>query len=204
VKVAKSRLTWLNPKRMTGATEQPAGPPTAGGPTFLVVGKVRRPHGVHGEVVAEIYTDFPERLSPKKTIYLGETHMMVVIASQRRHNEGMLLSFEGVTTPEQAGCYRNQILSIAASEAVELPEGEFYFHELLGMQVVNEAGNLLGMLTEILETGANDVYVVTDSSGHEFLLPAIPEVILDVDPDIKKMKVRLLPGLIDEEGGNRE
>ena len=166
----------------------------------MVVGKVRRPHGVHGEVVAEIYTDFPERISPKKAIYLGEKHVKLVIASQRLHNEGLLLGFEGVTTPEQAGRYRNQILSIAASEASELPEGEYYFHELLNLEVVDVAGNPLGTLTEILETGANDVYLVTDSAGRELLLPAIPEVILDVDLDAKTMKVRLLPGLVDEEG----
>jgi len=168
----------------------------------LVVGKVRRPHGVHGEVVAEIYTDFPERISLKKAIYLGEKHVKLVIASQRPHNEGLLLGFEGVTTPEQAGRYRNQILSIAASEASELPEGEYYFHELLDLEVVDVAGNPLGTLTEILETGANDVYVVTDSAGRELLLPAIPEVVLDVDLDAKTMKVSLLPGLVDEEGKN--
>jgi 16S rRNA processing protein RimM len=184
---------------MSGAKERPAGPPAAGGPAFLVVGKVRRPHGVYGEVVAEIYTDFPERISPKKAIYLGEKHVKLVIASQRPHNEGLLLGIEGVTTPEQAGRYRNQILSITASDASELPEGEYYFHELLDLEVVDEAGNPLGTLTEILETGANDVYVVTDASGRELLLPAISEVVLGVDLDAKTMKVHLLPGLIGNE-----
>jgi len=185
---------------MSGAKERPAGPPTADGPDFLVVGKVRRPHGVHGEVVAEIYTDFPERLLPKKTIYLGEKHLKVDISSQRPHNEGLLLGFEGVTTPEQAGRYRNQIISIAALDASGLPEGEFYYHELLDMDVIDEEGNPLGTLTEILETGANDVYVVTGAAGRELLLPAIPQVVLDVDLKLKKMKVRLIPGLVDEEG----
>ena len=184
---------------MPGYKDRPAGPPTATGPAFLVVGKVRRPHGIHGEVVAEIYTDFPERLNTQKTVYLGEKHAKLVITSQRPHNEGLLFGFEGVTTPEQAGRYRNQILSIAASEASELPEGEFYFHELLDMQVVDDSGNPLGALTEILETGANDVYVVTDSSGRELLLPVIPEVILEVDQATKTMKVHLIPGLTENE-----
>lgn len=184
---------------MSGTKKLPAGPPTAGGPAFLVVGKVRRPHGVQGEVVAEIYTDFPERLIPRKDIYLGEKHVKLVISSQRPHNEGLLLGFEGVATPEQAGCYRNQILSIAALERSELPEGEFYFHELLDLDVVDEAGNPLGTLTEILETGANDVYVVTDLSGRELLLPAIPEVVLNVDLEAKTMKIHLLQGLIGNE-----
>ncbi len=186
---------------MSGAKERPAGLATAGGPAFLVVGKVRRPHGVHGEVVAEILTDFPQRLRPKRAIFLGEEHVQLIIASQRPHNEGLLLGFEGITTPEKAGLYRNQILSIAASEPYELPEGEFYFHELLDLEVVDEVGNSLGSLTEILETGANDVYVVTGSAGRELLLPAIPEVILEVDLVAKTMKVHLLPGLVNE---NRE
>ena len=196
MKAARSRWTLLNPDIMPAAKKKPAGLPAAGRPAFLAVGKVRRPHGVHGEVVVEIYTDFPEHLNPKKAIYLGEKHVKLVIASQRPHNEGLLLGFEGVTTPEHASRYRNQFLSIAASEASELPKGEFYIHELLDLQVVDEAGNLLGTLTEILETGANDVYVVTDATGSELLLPAIPEVVLDVDLEDKTIKVHLLPGLI--------
>jgi 16S rRNA processing protein RimM len=184
---------------MSGAKALPAGLPAAGGPAFLIVGKVRRPHGVHGEVVAEIYTDFPERISPKKTLYLGEKHVKMIISSQRQHNEGLLLGFEGISTPEQAGLYRNQILSIAKSEASGLGAGEYYYHELLDLDVVDETGVLLGKLTEILETGANDVYVVSADSGCELLLPAIPEVVLDVDLETKRMKVKLLPGLVDEE-----
>jgi 16S rRNA processing protein RimM len=192
---ARLRLTLLNPDRMSGAKGKPGGLPNTGEPAFLEVGKVRRSHGVHGEVVVEIYTDFPERFTPKATIYFGEKHIPLVIASQRPHNEGLLLGFEGVTNPEQAGRYRNQILSVAASEISDLPEGEFYFHDLLDLEVVDEAGKLLGVITEILETGANDVYVVTDESGCELLIPAIPEVVLEVNLDSKKMKVHLIPGL---------
>jgi len=166
---------------MSGSRQRPAGPPTADGPAFLEIGKVRRPHGVRGEVVVEIYTDFPERIRPKKTVYLGNKHLKLVIESQRTHNEGMLLGFEGVTTPEQAGRYRNQVISIPAAEISELPEGEYYFHELLDLRVIDETGKLLGTLTEIIETGANDVYVITSPEGGELLLPAIPEVILDID-----------------------
>jgi 16S rRNA processing protein RimM len=184
---------------MSGDKKQPAGSPTAGGPAFLIAGKVRRPHGVRGEMVVEVYTDFPERLRPKKAIYLGEKHTRMVITSQRMHNEGLLLGFEGITTPEQAGLYRNYTLYVTASDAEELPEGEYYFHELFDLNVVDEAGKPLGILTEIVETGANDVYVVTDADGKEILLPAIPEVVLDVDLDAKTMIVHLLPGLIGNE-----
>ncbi|MGA2502471.1 MAG: ribosome maturation factor RimM [Anaerolineales bacterium] len=160
------------------------------------MGKIRRPHGVRGDVVVEIYTDSPESLIPKKVIFIGEKHVKFIITRRRQHNEGLLLGFDGISTPEQAGRYRNQILSVAASETPELSEGRHYFHELLDLDVVDEAGIVLGTLSEILETGANDVYVVKDPTGHELLLPAIPEVVLNVDLEAKKIKVRLLPGLI--------
>jgi len=183
---------------MSGDKAKPAGSPTAGGPAFLEVGKIRRPHGVRGEMVLELYTDFPERLRPKKVVYLGEKQTRLVISSQRPHNEGLLLGFEGITTPEQAGRFRNQLLYVSAKEAGQLPEGEYYFHELLDLEVLDEDGSSLGVLTEVIETGANDVYVVTDEAGTELLLPAIPEVILAIDLEARTMRVHLLPGLLED------
>ena len=182
---------------MPGHAEKPAGSPAAGEPAFLAVGKVRRPHGVAGDVLVEIFTDFPERLKVKATVYAGEKRFPLTILRQRFHNDGALLAFDGFTTPEQVGRFRNQILYIKRTEAAELPEGEFYFHELLGLSVTDDTGVSLGKVTEIIETGANDVYVVTNDSGRELLLPAIAEVVLDVDLISKSMKVHLLPGLLD-------
>lgn len=184
---------------MSADKKQPAGSPAAGGPAFLAVAKVRRPHGVHGELVVEIYTDFPERLQPGKMVYVSPENKQLTISSRRSHNEGLLLGFEGITNPEEAGRYRNRILYILASDMHELQEGEFYFHDLLGLNVINESDMSLGTLTEIMETGANDVYIVTDSAGTELLIPAIPDVVLNVDLEAKTMKVRLLPGLMDDE-----
>ena len=182
---------------MTGRAERPAGSPAAGEPAFLAVGKVRRPHGVVGDVLVEIYTDYPKRLKPGTKVYLGVKVLPLTICRQRFHNDGMLLAFDGFNTPEQVGLFRNQILYIETTHASELPEGEYYFHELLGLSVLNETGESLGELTEIMQTGANDVYVVTNVAGSELLLPAIPEVVLDVDLVARTMKVHLLPGLVD-------
>jgi 16S rRNA processing protein RimM len=187
---------------MSGHAEGPAGSPAAGEPAFLAIGKVRRPHGVTGDVLVEVYTDFPERLQAKTIIYAGEKHHPLTIRRQRNHNDGILLAFDGFTTPEQVRRFRNQVLYIAAAEASVLPEGEFYYHELVGLSVVDEAGEHLGKVTEIMQTGANDVYVVTNDSEREILLPAIAEVILEVDLVARKMKVHLLPGLV--EHGDRE
>ena len=117
------------------------------------------------------------------------------IRRQRIHNNGILLAFDDYTTPEQVGRFRNQNLYIVVADAKELPEGEFYYYELLGLSVMDETGASLGEVTEIIQTGANDVYVVANEAGHEILLPAIAEVILDVDLGHRLMKVHLLEGL---------
>ena len=182
---------------MSGKKKQPAGSPTASGPAFLAVAKIRRPHGIHGEMVVEIYTDYPERLQPGKKVFIGTENKILTIATRRLHNEGLLLGFDGITTPEEAGRLRNQVISISSADAQELRDGEYYFHDLIGLNVTDDLGNSLGTLTAVVETGANDVYVVTDRAGDEILLPAIADVILEVDLDHKTIKVHLLPGLID-------
>jgi 16S rRNA processing protein RimM len=138
---------------------------------------------------------------------VGKTHQPLKIQRCRAHKDGLLLTFEGITTPEQVGHLRNQMLSIPAVDRPPLPEGEYYhqgravtyYYQILGLSVVDENGQELGKLTEILETGANDVYVVKRSDGTELLLPAISEVVLDVDLPRKTMRVHLLPGLVEEE-----
>jgi 16S rRNA processing protein RimM len=184
---------------MPGHADRPAGSPAAGEPAFLAVGKVRRSHGVVGDVLVEIYTDYPERLRSGKTVYAGENHFPLTICRQRSHNIGTLLAFNGFTTPEQVGRFRNQILYIKMAKTAVLPEGEYYFHDILGLSVSDESGESLGEVTEIIETGANDVYVVTSNNGHELLLPAITEVVLDVNLASKSMKVHLIPGLLDND-----
>ena len=105
------------------------------------------------------------------------------------------MKFKGLDTPEEVGQFRNQWVYVKSSEVPPLPEGQLYQHELFGFAVVDENDKTLGELVEILETGANDVYVVKDETGKELLLPAIPSVILDLDPARRLMKVHLLEGL---------
>jgi 16S rRNA processing protein RimM len=182
---------------MNRTVQQPAGSPTAGEPAFLAVGRLRRPHGVRGEALVDVLTDFPERLQPDTVVYAGEQHLRLTIRSRRHHNEGLLLAFVGLDTPEAVGQLRNQILYVSGADRPPLPEGEYYHHQLIGLAVQDERGLVLGVLTEILETGANDVYVVTAVGGNEILLPVIPGVVLDVDLPAKTMRVHLPAGLMD-------
>jgi 16S rRNA processing protein RimM len=143
----------------------------------------------------DLHTDFPERLQRGKKLFVGEDRRPMTLLGTRPHAKGMLVQLKGVETPEEAGQFRNQWVYVKASEVPSLPEGKIYQHELLGFQVVDENENVLGELAEILETGANDVYVVKDLNGRELLLPAIPSVILELDPGRRLIRVHLLEGL---------
>jgi len=162
-----------------------------GGPVFLAVGRLRRSHGIKGEMVMDVLTGFPERLRPGKEVYIGETHELASIKSIRGHGKALLVGLHGVNSPEETGRFRNALVFIKADDLPELPEGEYYHHELFGMVVKDEAGQALGELVNILETGANDVYVIRTAQGKEILLPAVEEVVLEVHPDQRLMIVRL-------------
>jgi 16S rRNA processing protein RimM len=166
-----------------------------GEPVYLTVGFLRRPHGLHGEIIMDLHTDFPERLKRGRKLLIGEEHKQNSIEAVRPHQAGVLIKFKGIDTPEAAGQFRNQWAYVRASEVPPLPEGQIYQHELFGFQVLDENENLLGELVEIIETGANNVYVVKDESGRELLLPAIPSVILEMDTGRRVMKVHVLEGL---------
>ncbi len=168
----------------------------AGEPLYLSVGFLRRPHGVQGEIIMDLHTDFPERMKSGRKLFVGEDHRPMTLANVRPHQAGLLVKFKGIETPEAAGQFRNQWVFVKKSDLPPLPEGKIYKHELIGFRVVDEGGNPLGELVEILETGANDVYIVRDDSGKEILLPNIPSVILDLEPDTRTMRVHLLDGLI--------
>ena len=166
-----------------------------GEPVYLVVGFLRRAHGLHGEIIMDLHTDFPERLRSGRKLFLGDEHRPMTLAGARPHAKGMLVKFNGIETPEDAGELRNQWVYVRTADVPRLPEGKLYQHELFGFQVVDEYQNLLGQLVEIIETGANNVYVVRDESGKEILLPAIPSVVLETDASRRIMRVHLLEGL---------
>ena len=167
----------------------------AGEPVYLVIGYLRRPHGVRGEIIMDLHTDFPERIKSGRKVFIGENHQPLTLDTVRPHDNGLLVSIRGVDTPEEVGKYRNQWVYVKASDVPPLPKGMHYQYELIDLDVVDENGNLLGKLVEILETGANDVYVVRGDSGKEILLPAIPSVILDLDMGRRLLRVHLLEGL---------
>ncbi len=173
-----------------------AGSPQKGEPVFLAVGKLHRPHGVRGEIIMDVLTDFPERLQVGITLYVGPDHRPLRLRSHRQHAAGMLVAFDGYNTPEKAGELRNHYVYVTTADVPPLPEGEYYHHQLIGLKVVDEVGKVLGKVTEILATGANDVYIVRPEIGTEILIPAVDEYILDTDLERGELRVHVAPGLL--------
>jgi 16S rRNA processing protein RimM len=176
-----------------------AGSPVNGEPAFLAVGKLRHPHGVRGEMLMEVYTDFPERLQPGSVLYLGGAAGTLTLVKCRVHNAGLLLTFQGYTTPEAVGQLRNQLLYVRSDDRPPLEEGEYYHHQLIGLDVISDDGDTIGNVTEILETGASDVLVVRPESGPEVLIPVNDAFIQDIDLLKRVITVHLIPGLRGEE-----
>jgi len=164
------------------------------------VGKIAGSFGVEGWVKVIPLTDFPERFKKMDTIKLNRagTIKEVRVESARPYKGAYLLKLQGIESPEEAARYRNALLQIDESELYPLPEGSYYHFQLEGLEVYDEDRGFLGHLTEVLSTGANDVYVVKSGQYGEVLIPAIKEVVLQVDLKAGKMDVRLLPGLLDD------
>ena len=189
----------LSDARPDEAHEQPEGgsADSSAEPRFLAVGRVIKPHGVHGEVRVEPMTARPERFGWLKDIYLGErAPRRVGVVSVRYHQGLVLLKLDGYTTRTEAEALRNELLQVPEEEAIPLEEGEYFLHQLLGLEVVTEDERSLGRLTEVLETGANNVFVIDGPDGQR-LVPDIPDVVLAVDVDAGRIVIRPMPGLFD-------
>lgn len=159
---------------------------------MLIIGKIVGVHGVRGEVKMDVYTDRPKEIHNLRRIYLdGETKPRTI--NRPRGNERQaLLKIAGFTTREMAETLRGTLVRIQANQLPPRDDDTFYHYQIVGLQAVLEDGSLLGEVTEVLETGEVDVYVIRNESGKEHLLPALSDVILDINPTAGQMTVRLL------------
>lgn len=160
----------------------------------VVVGKVTKAHGLRGEVVVLVFSDNPERFEPGSTMFSEDGREFRVRAS--RPNGGRLLvAFDGVGDRNAAEALRGLTLVVPRSSLPDLPEGEFWPHQLEGCVVVTESGRTLGAIMDVVANRANDLWVAVDESGAETMVPAIREVIVDVDVEAGRVLVRDIPGL---------
>lgn len=171
---------------------------------YMAVGLLTSPHGLRGEVKVELHTDFPERFAPGIEVYLGEQLEKVTIQSARPHQGQVLLQFQGLESREDAETLRGLWVFIPDEQAVELEADTYFVHDIIGLSVQTTDGQLLGTVEDVLFTGANEVYIVKtpaqspDEPSKEILLPAIADVVKEVDLAQGILLVELLPGLIDE------
>lgn len=167
---------------------------------FLAIGRITAPHSLRGEMRVEMHTDFPERFAEGLPVFVGNGLTEMVIEAARPHKQMMLVKLSAVTSRSIAETLRGQWLFVKEEDAVALDEDTFWVHEIIGMTVQTESQEILGVVSDIIFTGANDVYVVegTDEQGNprEILLPAIADVVQRVDTEAQMMTVHLLPGLL--------
>ncbi|MDF2907994.1 MAG: rimM [Herbinix sp.] len=165
---------------------------------YLRVGVITTTHGVRGEVKVFPTTDDPNRYKDLKKVFLdtGKELLPFEIEGVKFFKQLVILKFKGIDNINDVEKYRGKDLMIPREDAVALEEGEYFIFDLIDSAVFTEDGKELGVLSEILSTAANDVYVVKTSAGKEILIPSIKECILDIDVDNKKIVVHLLDGLI--------
>jgi 16S rRNA processing protein RimM len=168
---------------------------------WLNVGKIVNTHGIRGEVRVISRTDFPEeRYKKGKTLYVAKENgdmAPVTISAHRKHKQFDLLTFEGFPNINDVEQFKGLLLKVPASEEVELEEGEFFYHQIIGCSVFSDEGEELGKIKEILSPGANDVWVIKRKGfGSDILIPYIPSVVKSVDINEKKVVITVLEGLL--------
>lgn len=166
---------------------------------LITIGKAVKPFGVKGEMKIEPMTDFPERFKDLGRAYLvspAGKEIVCEVKSVRYAGETPLLVFGGYDSPEKAKALNGWFVKVPQEESVPLPEGRYYWYELIGMEVLSEGGEKLGAIVDIFETGSNDVYVMK-RDRQEVYLPATKEVIKRIDRKAKQMVIHLMDGLME-------
>jgi 16S rRNA processing protein RimM len=170
-------------------TPRPSLEPSEG---YVAVGRVAAPRGLRGELRVEPLTDFFERFAPGQALWAAGVRREV--EQGRRQGKRILLKLSGIDSADEAEALRGLLLEIPESELAALHEGQYYRFQIMGVTVQDVTGHELGTVVDIVQTGSNDVYVVHGPQG-ELLLPAIDDVIKDVDVERRRMVVELMEGL---------
>ena len=168
---------------------------------WATIGQVVALFGVHGELKVRLLTDIPNRFAELQTVYVGADHASYSIQSVRPYKgEMVILKLSGIDDANAAEPLRTQELFIPLSELAALPPDSYYQHDILGLRVLTLDGQELGQIVEIIVTGSNDVYSVKRPDGSQVLIPAIKEVIKQVDLNRQMMYIEAIQGLLGNDG----
>lgn len=164
---------------------------------FLQVGVISSTHGIRGEVKVFPTTDDPARFKKLKNVLLdtGKERIELEIQSVKFFKQFVIVKFRGIDNINDIEKYKGKSLMVPREDAVQLEEDEYYIADLIGMEVYTDGGRF-GTLKDVMETGANEVYIIDSDEHGEVLVPAIQDCILDVDVEKQTMKIRLMDGLI--------
>ncbi|WP_408954576.1 ribosome maturation factor RimM [Natroniella sp. ANB-PHB2] len=164
---------------------------------LITIGQITRHQGNKGEARVIPLTDYPERFEYLERVYLVKnngTKEEVMVEGIWYHKQFIILKFAGIDDIGEIMAYKNYYLQIPKAETVDLPENNYYLYDIIGLEVYTVQGEYLGQVEEVLETGANDVYVVSKGND-EILIPATLEVVIEIDLNNERMEVKLPPGL---------
>ena len=165
---------------------------------LLQVGVISSTHGVRGEVKVFPTTDDVKRFKKLKKVILdtGKEQLPLEIEGVKFFKQFVILKFDGIDNINDIEKYKGKSLLVDREHAVKLKKDEYFIADMIGMDVFTEEGELFGALKDVMETGANDVYIIEMTDGKEVLVPAIKQCILDVDIENRKMVIHLLEGLV--------
>ena len=172
---------------------------------WAIIGQVVALFGVHGELKVRLFTDIPNRFAELETICVGASHTSYRVQSVRPYKgEMIILKLSGIDDANAAEQLRNQELTIPVSELATLPPDSYYQHDILGLQVLTLDGEEVGRIVEIIVTGSNDVYSIRKPEGTLVLIPAIKDVVKQIDLIRRTMHIDPLPGLLDNIAQSKE
>ncbi|HEU4328466.1 MAG TPA: ribosome maturation factor RimM [Roseiflexaceae bacterium] len=165
---------------------------------YLLIGEIVGPFGTHGQVKLKAITDQVEHLRRRiRTVYIGPQRQSYRLQRVVEHKPGMLvLNLVGLTTRDEAEALRGNEVAILEREAAPLDQDEYFVHQLYGLAVFSEAGEAIGTVREVMQTGANDVLVVAREGKPDGLIPVIRDVIVELDIPNNRVVIRLLEGLL--------
>ena len=167
---------------------------------FFQVGIISSTHGVKGEVKVYPTTDDPRRFRKLREVMVdtGRERLVMEVEGVKFFKQFVILKFKGIDSLNEVEKYRKASLFVTRENAVRLSKNEYFIADLMGLRVRNEDEEEIGVLREVLETGANDVYILDMKDGRELLLPAIKQCVLDVNIEEGFIKIHILDGLLDD------
>ena len=167
---------------------------------YIQIGKIVNTHGVRGEIKIIPLTDDPRRFENLKSVFVNrnQSRQAYDIKGVRYVKGFVTLSLRGIDNRDEAEKLKELSIEIYEKDAVKLPEGSYFIHDLIGLKAFDEKGDFLGTLCDVIQTGSNDCYSIRPENGNEYLIPAIKSVVLNVDIESKKIVIRIPDGLLDE------